>query len=207
MRRESHVRFCEGGGVRFPSATRLIVGFEHRQEAERFLEELRERFRGFNLELHPEKTRLIEFGRWARRDHDRRGEGKPETFSFLGFTHICGNTRAGKFQVMRQTVTKRMRAKLIELKEELRARLHHPVPETGSWLKAVLRGYYRYYGVPGNSYAMRSFRQQVARLWYRSLRRRSQRRRLTWERMNRLIRCWLPCPRIMHPYPEQRLCV
>lgn len=185
----------------------FIVGFEHRQEAERFLEELRERFRGFNLELHPEKTRLIEFGRWARRDHDRRGEGKPETFTFLGFTHICGSTRSGMFQVMRQTVTKRMRAKLKELKDELRVRLHHPVPETGGWLQAVLRGYYRYYGVPGNSCAMSSFRQQVVRLWYRSLRRRSQRRRLTWERMNRLIRCWLPYPRIMHPYPEQRLCV
>lgn len=185
----------------------FIVGFEHRREAERFLGELRERFRGFNLELHPEKTRLIEFGRWARRDHDRRGEGKPETFTFLGFTHICASTRSGKFQVLRQTVTKRMRAKLKELKVELKARLHHPVPETGRWLQAVLRGHYGYYGVPGNSYAMSSFRHHVARLWYRTLRRRSQRQRLTWERMSRLMRCWLPNPRIMHPYPEQRLCV
>ena len=157
------------------------------------------------MERHPEKTRLIEFGRWARRDRDGRGEGKPETFSFLGFTHICGTTRAGKFQVMRQTVAKRMRAKLRELKDELRARLHHPIPETGLWLHAVVQGHYRYYGVPGNSRALKGFQRHVARLWYRALRRRSQRRRLTWERMDALIRRWLPTPRIMHPYPEQRL--
>lgn len=131
------------------------------------------------------KAGVLEDGAWRRTE-----EGTPQGGSIL-----------------RQTVTKRMRAKLKELKDELRARLHHPVPETGIWLQAVLRGYYRYYGVPGNSCAMSSFRQQVVRLWYRSLRRRSQRRRLTWERMNRLIRCWLPYPRIMHPYPEQRLCV
>lgn len=185
----------------------FIVGFEHRWEAERFLSEVRERLARFGLELHPEKTRLIEFGRYARRDREQRGEGKPETFNFLGFTHYCGSTRSGGFRVMRQTQMTRLRSKLGEIKIELRRRLNEPVPVVGRWLKSVVAGSIRYYGVPGNMPAMVRFRLEVGRLWYRSLRRRSQRTRLTWERMRRLVRCWLPPARIMHPYPEQRLCV
>jgi group II intron reverse transcriptase/maturase len=183
----------------------IVVGFQYRDDAERFVEELRERFLKFNLELHPEKTRLIEFGRFAATNRRRRGEGKPETFNFLGLTHICGKTRKGKFQVIRQTMVQRMRAKLKELKIELRRRMHFPVPEVGRWLTSVLRGHYQYYGVPGNKYALNQIRHQVARLWYRVLLRRSQRKWLNWERMKRLIERWLPYPRIVHPYPDRRL--
>ena len=183
----------------------IVVGFQYRDDADRFLEELRERFQKFNLELHPEKTRLIEFGRFAATNRRRREKGKPETFNFLGMTHICGKTRKGKFQVIRQTMVQRVKAKLKELKVELRRRMHLPVPEVGRWLKSVLRGHYQYYGVPGNKYAMNQFRHQVARLWYCVLLRRSQRKRLNWERMKRLIQCWLPYPRIMQPYPDRRL--
>jgi len=187
----------------------FVVGFQYRSEAEQCLAELRERFREFGLELHPDKTRLIEFGRFAA--DNRRGPGgggaKPETFSFLGFTHICDRTRKGKFIVLRQTERKRMRAKLRELKQELRRRLHHPVPEVGQWLRAVVRGHFQYFGVPRNGPALMLFRHQVAVLWIRSLRRRSQKHRVTWKRMGRLFSCWLPTARIYHPYPEQRLCV
>jgi group II intron reverse transcriptase/maturase len=183
----------------------IVVGFQYRDDAERFLEELGERFHKFNLELHPEKTRLIEFGRYAATNRRRRGEGKPETFNFLGMTHICGKTKKGRFQVIRQTMVQRMCAKLKELKIELRRRMHFPVSEVGRWLKSVLRGHYQYYGVPGNKYALNQFRHQVARLWYRVLLRRSQRKRLNWERMKRLSKRWLPYPRIVHPYPERRL--
>jgi group II intron reverse transcriptase/maturase len=185
----------------------FIVGFEHRWEAERFLSEVRERLARFGLELHPQKTRLIEFGRYARRDREQRGEGKPETFNFLGFTHYCGSTRSGGYRVMRQTQMTRLRSRLGELKTELKRRLHEPVPVVGKWLQSVVLGSNRYYGVPGNMRAMVRFRLEVGRLWYRALRRRSQRTRLTWERMRRLVRSWLPPARIMHPYPEERLCV
>ncbi len=184
-----------------------VVGFQYRKDAERFLRELRERLSKFNLELHPGKTRLIEFGRFAVANRERRGKGKPETFDFLGLTHICGRTRNGKFQVVRQTKVERMRGKLKELKGELKRRMHLPVPVVGQWLTSVVVGHYRYYGVPGNQHALKQFRFQVGRLWYRSLRRRSQRSRVTWERMRPLIRRWLPSPRIMHPYPNQRLYV
>ena len=183
----------------------FIVGFQHRHEAEQCLGELRERFARFNLELHPDKTRLIEFGRFADENRRGRGDGRPETFDFLGFTHMCGKTRKGKFRVIRHTVAKRMRAKLKAIKRELRRRLHHSIPEVGRWLEAVLRGYYRYYAVPGNQYRMERFHHQVTRLWLRALQRRSQRTRVNWDRMKRLIRSWLPYPRLMHPYPEQRL--
>ena len=183
----------------------IVVGFQYRDDAERFLEELRERFQKFNLELHPEKTRLIEFGRFAATNRRRRGEGRPETFDFLGLTHICGKTKRGKFQVIRQTMVQRLRAKLKELKMEFRQRMHFPVPEVGRWLRSVLRGHYQYYGVPGNKYALNQIRHQVARLWYRVLLRRSQRKWLNWGRMKRLIKRWLPYPRIVHPYPEERL--
>lgn len=191
--------------VRF--ADDFVAGFEHRADAERFLADLRERFLKFHLELHADKTRLIEFGRFAAENRARRGQGKPETFAFLGFTHICGKTRKGKFQVLRQTMRKRMQAKLTALKAELRRRLHSPIPHVGGWLRTVLLGHYRYYGVPGNGPALSTFSHQVARLWFRTLRRRSQRTRVTWARLARLARIWLPSPKIHHPYPQQRLCV
>jgi len=183
----------------------FIVGCEHRSDAERFLAELTERFRRFALELHPDKTRLIEFGPFAAANRKRRGQGKPETFHFLGFTHICGKKRNGRFTVLRQTMRKRLQAKLKQVKLQLRRRLHDPVPEVGSWLRSVVEGHARYYGVPSNYPAISLFRFQVGRLWYRTLRRRSQKTRLNWERMRRLIDRWLPPARICHPYPLRRL--
>jgi group II intron reverse transcriptase/maturase len=182
--------------VRF--ADDFIVGFQHKREAEQFREDLRARLARFPLELHPEKTRLVEFGRFAAASRERRDEGKPETFTFLGFTHICGKTRAGKFTVWRHTERKRMRAKLKALKVELRRRLHHSIPAVGKWLASVLRGHNNYYGVTHNSRALGAFRYHVGHLWYRTLRRRSQRARLNWERMGRLIEKWLPPARVVH---------
>jgi group II intron reverse transcriptase/maturase len=190
--------------VRF--ADDFVVGCQHRSDAERLHKDLEERFAKFKLRLHPEKTRLIEFGWFAANNRRRRGQGKPETFNFLGFTHICGKKRSnGMFTVYRRTISKRDRAKLKEIKTGLRRRMHQPVPEVGKWLKTVVEGHNRYYGVPSNTQALASFRFQVARHWFRSLRRRSQRTRLTWERMYRLIDRWLPPPRIHHPYPLRRL--
>jgi len=183
----------------------FVVGFQHRYEAEGFMDELRERLAKFGLELHPDKTRLIEFGRFAASNRKQRGEGKPETFNFLGFTHICGKIRRGRFQVVRLTMKKRFRAKLKELKGELRYRLNRPLPEVGKWLKTVLNGYFQYHAVPGNSRIIWAFRYHVGRLWFRALKRRSQRSKLTWERMERIIDRHLPRPRILHPYPGQRL--
>jgi group II intron reverse transcriptase/maturase len=189
--------------VRF--ADDFVVGFEHRQEAERFLAELRERFAQFGLELHPDKTRLIEFGRFADRNRRGRGDGKPGTFDFLGFTHSCGKTRRGKFTVLRQTMRRRWQAKLREVKTELRRRLHDPIPEQGAYLRAVLLGHSRYYGVPRNGPSLGAFRNEMTRLWRASLMRRSQTGFVSWERMARYISRWLPTPRICHPYPNQRL--
>jgi len=183
----------------------FVVGFQHRAEAERFWVELRERFAKFGLELHPDKTRLIEFGRFAESNRCGRGGGKPETFDFLGFTHSCAKTRAGKFTVLRQTMRKRLRTKLSEVKAELRRRLHDPVPEQDAYLHSVVKGHCQYYGVPLNGPALKAFRYAVGWIWCRSLRRRSQRHRLTWSRMRRLINRWLPTPRICHPYPLVRL--
>jgi len=183
----------------------FVVGFQYREEAEQFMVELRERLAKFGLELHPGKTRLIEFGRYAASNRQQRGEGKPDTFDFLGFTHACGRTRKGYFQVVRLTIKKRFRAKLKALKAELRYRLHHSIPEVGKWLKKVMNGYYQYHAVPGNSRILWAFRYHVGRLWFRALKRRSQRSTLTWERMERIIDRWLPTPRILHLYPEQRL--
>jgi len=182
----------------------FVVGFQHRSDAERFLAALRQRLARFGLELHPEKTRLIEFGRFAARNRQKRGLGSPETFSFLGFTHISGQTRSGKFQVVRHTIKKRMRAKLSQVKAELRRRMHHPIPEQGAWLRAVVVGHCRYYAVETNFDALASFRTQIARLWYRTLCRRSQRKRLNWGRMAKLAERWLPRVRILHPWPEER---
>jgi group II intron reverse transcriptase/maturase len=184
----------------------IVLGFQHRADAERFWEELRERLAQFHLELHPDKTRLLEFGPFAAPNRRRRGEGKPETFDFLGFTHICGKKRSnGRFTVLRQTIRKRLQAKLSAVKAELRRRMHRPIPEQGAWLRSVVAGHLRYYGVPMNGPALSLFRHQVGRLWLRTLRRRSQRPRLTWERMQRLIDRWLPPARVCHPYPLRRL--
>jgi group II intron reverse transcriptase/maturase len=183
----------------------FIVGFEHEQDARRFLAELRERFAKFGLELHPDKTRLIEFGRRRVVRNRARGGGKPETFDFLGFTHICAKAKNGRFWLRRITISKRMRAKLREVGDQLKHRRHQPIPELGRWLAAVVRGHVAYYAVPGNTDAVRAFRDQVARHWYQALRRRSQRRRINWERMGRISRRWLPRARVMHPFPEVRL--
>jgi len=189
--------------VRF--ADDVVVGFEHRHEAERFLAELRERFAKFGLELHPDKTRLIEFGRHADRDRRGRGDGKPGTFNFLGFTHACGKTRRGKFTVLRQTVRQRWQAKLREVRAELRRRLHDSIPEQGAYLRSVVMGHTRYFGVPRNGPSLMAFCKALTRLWRATLMRRSQSAFLSWERMARYIKRWLPTPRICHPYPNQRL--
>jgi len=182
----------------------FIVGFQYEEDARRFLDELRERFARFGLELHPDKTRLIEFGRRAAIDRRRRGLGKPETFDFLGFTHICARARSGRFWVRRITIAKRMRAKLAEVKTQLRRRMHDPIPVQGRWLTQVLQGHVAYYAVPGNSNAVSAFRYQVSLHWRRTLRRRSQRGRITWARMGRYATRWLPQVRVMHPYPNVR---
>ena len=191
------VRFCDD----------FVVGFQYQQDAEGFLEALKKRLLKFNLDLHEDKTRLIEFGRFATQNRKRQGKGKPETFDFLGFTHICGKTRKGKFGILRHTIAKRMRAKLMEIKRELRRRLHWPVPVVGKWLRVVLLGHYRYYGVPGNIRKIGAFKYHLSLLWFRTLQRRSQRCRLVWERMSRLINRWLPRPRICHTYPDLSLYV
>ena len=188
--------------VRF--ADDFIVGFEHQGDAKQFLQDLRERFAKFSLELHPGKTRLIEFGRFAAERRAARGLGKPETFDFLGFTHVCGKTREGRFWLRRITISKRLRAKLREVNDQLKRRRHQPIPEQGRWLGSVVRGHLAYYAVPGNVRAVRSFRTQVTRHWCAALRNRSQRHRLTWDRMNRLATRWLPPARILHPYPDMR---
>jgi group II intron reverse transcriptase/maturase len=185
----------------------FIVGFESERDADAFLAELRERFAHFGLELHPDKTRILEFGRYAASNRARRDEGKPETFDFLGFTHICAKTRNGRFTVRRQTMRKRLRAKLSAVKTELRRRLTQPIPEQGAYLRAVLLGHTRYYGVPGNGAALQVFRHQLGWLWARALRRRGNRRPPTWERLRRHIDRWLPPARICHPWPSQRLAV
>ena len=188
--------------VRF--ADDYVVGFERRGDAERFLADLRERFAQFALELHPDKTRLIEFGRFAAQQRERRGEGKPETFEFLGFTHICGKSRSGRFMLQRNTSKKKMRAKLTSVKTEMRRRMHAPIPDQGRWLARVLVGHYNYYAVPGNTAALRGYRRAIERLWRAALGRRSQKGYVTWERLNRLAERWLPQPRILHPWPQAR---
>jgi hypothetical protein len=181
-----------------------VAGFEHQEDAERFLAELRERFALFGLELHPDKTRLIEFGRFAARNRQRRGDGKPETFTFLGFTHICASTKDGRFRLGRVTSKKKMRAKLRSVKAEMRARMHLPIPEQERWLASVLAGHYRYYAVPGNTAALNRFRFLVVGQWVWTLRRRSHRHRVTWQRMTPRIQRALPRPTIMHPWPSVR---
>ncbi|MGF6227578.1 RNA-directed DNA polymerase [Inquilinus ginsengisoli] len=185
----------------------IVVGFEHEADARRFLEAMRERFEAFALSVHPDKTRLIEFGRHAAADRERRGLGKPETFDFLGFTFICGRSRAGKFLVKRKTRRDRMRAKLQAIKQELRQRMHQPIPDQGRWLGQVVKGYFNYHAVPTNSQALVTFRFFVTELWRRTLRRRSQKDSMTWTRMTRLANDWLPKPRVLHPWPQLRFAV
>ena len=182
----------------------FVVGFQHRTDAEQFLRELRERLRKFSLELHPEKTRILEFGRFAAPNREKAGLGKPESFNFLGFTHICAKTGTGKFLIVRRTMRERMRRKLHEVKDELQQRRHQPIPKQGEWLRSVVRGHLAYYAVPTNGQSLDRFRTQVNRHWYRALRRRSQRDRTTWLRMQRLIQRWIPPVSILHPWPDER---
>ena len=183
----------------------LVVGFESRAEAERFLEEFRERLAKFGLELHAEKTRLIEFGRFAEQNRKRRGEGKPETFTFLGFTHYCGKRRSdGSFIVWRKTASKRMVAKLRVLKAALVRQKHDPPAQVGEWLRKVVQGYYQYHAVPGNLNQLSAFRHRLCRLWRAVLNRRSQRGERPWQRLNLLLERWIPFPRVLHPYPQAR---
>src|SRR5450756_2117003 len=188
--------------VRF--ADDFTMGFQYEDDARQFLEDLRERFAKFSLELHPDKTRLIEFGPHAARRRKARGEGKPETFTFLGFTHMCEITRSGRFWIRRKTDAKRLRAKLKQVKAEIMRRRHLPVPEQGKWLSSVVRGHQAYYAVPGNISAVNAFRTQATRHWHHALKRRSQKDRTNWDRMNRLAARWLPPSRTRHPFPEQR---
>jgi group II intron reverse transcriptase/maturase len=188
--------------VRF--ADDFTAGFEYQDDAQRFLTDLRERFAKFGLELHSDKTRLIEFGRHAAWRRAARDLEKPETFDFLGFTHQCGKTRKGRFWLRRVTISKRVRAKLREINEELKRRRHEPIPTQGRWLRSVVQGHLAYYAVPGNTHAVAAFRTQATRHWFKALRRRSQRSRITWTRMNRLANRWRPPARVMHPFPDVR---
>ena len=200
-------RHAEGDMIVVRYADDWVAGFQHRRDAERFQRDVTERLAHFGLKLHENKTRLIEFGRFARENCRRRGGSKPQTFDFLGFTHCCGKTRKGGFTVLRLTSAKRMRAKLLAVKEQLRRRMHQSIAEQGRYLRAVVSGHVRYFGVPRNGQRIGQFRMRIGRLWYRALRRRSQKHRLTLERMTRLAANWLPPVHICHPYPNQRLIV
>ena len=197
-------RHAHGEVIIVRYADDYIVGFEHHRDAQRFLVDLRDRLAKFALELAPQKTRLVQFGRFAARDRARRGQGKAETFDFLGFKHCCSKTKNGRFMLKRITIAKRMQTKLREVKDELRRRRHHSIPDQGRWLASVVRGHYAYYAVPGNSDAINAFYNQVTRHWFRSLRRRSQRTTVNWTRMRRISARWLPPPKRMHPFPNAR---
>jgi group II intron reverse transcriptase/maturase len=201
-------RQARGDAIFVRYADDFVMGFQHREDAERFRQDLRERLAQFGLELHPDKTRLIEFGRYAAQRRIERGEGKPETFDFLGFTHCCGKTRKGWFTIKRVSIAKRLRGKLQEIKQRLKRAMHREVAEVGQWLRSVVQGWFNYHAVPGNRRCLDQFRTQVARLWRHVMRRRSQKgSRWTWDRMRRLIDRWLPKVQILHPFPNQRLIV
>jgi group II intron reverse transcriptase/maturase len=202
--RQWRKRHARGDMIVTRFADDFVVGFQHLGDAKQFLSDLRKRFAEFNLELHPDKTRLIEFGRFAASDRRKRGLARPDAFEFLGFTHICGKTKDGRFWLRRITIKKRMRAKLKQVKAELRRRLHWPIPEQGRWLASVVRGHLAYYAVPGNIDSVSAFRDQVRWLWRQSLRRRSQRHRMTWAHYSRIAERWLPSARIVHPHPSVR---
>ena len=197
-------RHAEGDMIVVRFADDFVVGFEHREEAQGFLTTLRDRFAQFGLALHPDKTRLIEFGRTAVRNRRGRGDGKPETFNFLGFTHACSKTRKGQFTVLRTTMRRRWQAKLQEVTTVLRQRLHAPIPEQGAYLRSVVLGHARYYGVPRNAPSLHAFRHALVGRWRAVLQRRSQTASVSWTRMVRLSTRWLPIPHICHPYPNQR---
>jgi group II intron reverse transcriptase/maturase len=197
-------REAAGDMIMVRYADDIIVGFQHEKDARRFWDAMRDRLQEFSLSLHPEKTRLIEFGRFAAQNRERRGLGKPDTFKFLGFVLICGKTRRGHFLVQRKSRRDRMRAKLRETEGELRRRRHRPIPETGRWLAQVVAGYFAYHAVPTNIRSIAAFRHYAGTLWYRQLRRRSQRVRLKWERMAELANEFLPKPRVLHPWPSVR---
>lgn len=200
-------RNAKGDVIMIRYADDFIVGFQHHDDALKFKRALSERLSKFKLQLHPQKTRLIEFGRFASRDRDGRGNGKPETFDFLGFTHICSTTRAGKFKLKRKTVSQKMKGKIAQLKQEMQKRFNNRISEIGKWLRLVLLGHYRYYGVPGNTGKLYSFREQVLHWWYISLKRRGQHRCIRWDKMIRIAKDWLPYPEVYHPYPSERLIV
>ena len=200
--RQWRLKHARGDMIVTRFADDFVVGFQYLGDAKRFLNDLRKRFAKFNLELHPDKTRLIEFGRFAAQNRKERGLAKPETFDFLGFTHICGKTKDGRFWLRRVTIKKRMRAKLKQVKAELRRRRYWSIPEQGSWLASVVRGHLAYYAVPGNIDSVSAFRDQVRWIWREALRRRSQRHRMTWERYGRIAARWLPPARIVRPYPS-----
>ena len=181
-----------------------VLGFQKKEAAERFLDQMRERLAKFGLSLHPDKTRLIEFGRFAEENRRARGQRRPETFDFLGFTHCCGKDRQGRFQVIRLTIKKRMRATLAAIRETLLRRRNEPIPVVGAWLHRVVEGYFRYHAVPTNLKRLSSFRAEVCRTWLRALRRRSQRSKTNWDRFNRIIAPYVPRVRVLHPYPDQR---
>jgi len=198
-------RVAHGDMIVVRYADDAVLGFQHREEAERFLEALRGRLGKFGLELHPEKTRLIEFGRYAAERRAKRGEGKPETFNFLGFTHICGkNHKTGYFMVLRKTIGKRMAAKLKQVRQKLRQGMHESVRSTTEWLQAVVRGYFQYHAVPRNEERMEAFRREVLRMWWWHLRRRSQRTRWSWKRFLEKLGDLLPPVEVLWPYPEVR---
>ena len=185
----------------------VVAGFEREDDARRFLDAMRARFEEFALSLHPDKTRLIEFGRYAAARREKRGLGKPETFNFLGFTLICGKTRNGNFLIHRKSRSDRMRAKLQEVKEELRRRRHQAIPLQGEWLRRVVGGFFNYHAVPTNGRALTVFHYHIRRLWLRTLQRRGQRDGTTWQRIEKLAADWLPKPKILHPWPRERFAV
>src|SRR3954447_3602681 len=198
-------KYATGDTIVVRYADDFVVGFQHRREAERFLRELGERFEKFGLALHPEKTRLIEFGRFAAANRRKRGERKPETFTFLGFTHICGRKHwSGGFIVKRETATQRLRAKLSEVKQALLRRRHEPIADLGKWLRSVMQGYFNYFAVPGNLVSLNMFRRETARSWLQALRRRSQRHRLSWERIGPIVDHWFPRVQVLHEHPNDR---
>ena len=200
-------REAQGNVIIVRYADDIVVGFQHEADARRFWEAMRLRFEQFSLALHPDKTRLLEFGRYAAANRMQRGLGKPETFTFLGFIFICGKSRRGAFQLQRKSRGDRMRAKLREIKEALRKRMHEPIPDQGRWLKQVVRGFFAYHAVPTNFRALGAFRHHVTNLWRRTLRRRSQKDGMTWAWITKIADAWLPQPRILHPWPEQRFAV
>ena len=200
-------REATGNMVMVRYADDIIIGFEHETDARRFWDEMRERLLEFSLSLHPVKTRLIEFGRHAAENCKRRGLGKPETFTFLGFTMICGKSRRGRFLLKRKTRRDRMRAKLQEIKEAVLRQRHQPIPIQGEWLRKVVAGFFAYHAVPTNGPALSAFRYRVITFWHKALRRRSQKDNMTWARMTKLANDWLPMPRILHPWPSERFAV